>query len=274
MKKFFEYIGLFSLVCFSFFLTDKTATVVQEVDELMIQIKAHQEEYSQTGENATISEKYIVPGIPSKTVNVEKSYAEMKKVGVYDSNYFVYDIKKLSENLDNHLDKYIVSGNPSKRMVSFIFILNEHSPFSVLDKIGSKEVSFAVTNYQFENHVSDIEKAISSHQEFLIMDSNEQNYFSLKQKLETFNNPTKICYNEKEETPFLMMCKKNKYYTLTSSNVIRKNPLAMTKELVGPGVFLTFEVNKQLLEELPNILNYIESHGYTIVPVSVLIKED
>lgn len=274
MKKFFEYIGLFSLVCFSFFLTDKTATVVQEVDELMIQIKAHQEEYKQIGENATVFEKYIVPGIPSKTVNVEKSYAEMKKVGVYNPNYLVYDIKKSSENLDNHLDKYIVSGNLSKRMVSLIFILNDNSIFSVLDEVGDRKVSFAITNYQFEHQVSDIEKAISSHQEFLIMDSNEKNYISLKQKLETLNNPVKVCYNEKEENSFLMMCKKNKYYSFTSSNVIHKNPLAMTKELLGPGAFLTFEVNKQLLEELPNVIDYIESHGYTIVPVSILIKED
>ena len=89
MKKFFEYIGLLSLVCFSFFLTDKTASVVQEVDDLMIQIKSHQEEYNQKGENATVKEKYIVPGLPNRSVNTLKSYQEMKKVGVYDSNYFV-----------------------------------------------------------------------------------------------------------------------------------------------------------------------------------------
>ena len=32
MKKIFEYIGILSLVCFSFFLTDKTVSVVQEID--------------------------------------------------------------------------------------------------------------------------------------------------------------------------------------------------------------------------------------------------
>ena len=39
MKKYFEYIGLITLVCFSFFITEQTVTVVKEVDDIMVQIK-------------------------------------------------------------------------------------------------------------------------------------------------------------------------------------------------------------------------------------------
>ncbi len=274
MKKFFEYIGLISLVCFSFFLTDKTVTVVQEVDDLMIQIKNHQEEYKQSGENAIISGKYIVPGLPSKVVNVEKSYQEMKKLGVYDSNYLVYDIEKPKENLDKYLDKYILSGNSKKRMVSIIFIMNEIPVSSVLDSIGDRRVSFVLPNYNFSNELPSIEKAISLGNEFIIADNQEQSYLSLKQKLETLKNPSRICYNETEDSKFLSLCSKNKYYSISSSNKITKTPLMMTKELLKPGAFLTFEVNKQLIEELPNIISYIESRGYAIEPLSIHIKED
>lgn len=274
MKKIFEYLGLMSLVCFSFFLTNKTVAVVQEVDELMVQIKSNKEEYSEVGKNATITNQYIVPGLPSKVVNVDKSYQEMKKIGLYDPNSIVYDIKKAKENLDNHLDKYIVSGNPSKRMVSFIFIVNDNSILEVLDKIGDRQVSFAITNYEFEKQLSNIEKALSLKNEFLILDSSEQHFFALKKKLETLKNPTTICYNEKEDNTFLGMCKKNNYYSVTSKNKITKSPLSMTKELLESGSFLTFEVNKQLLEELPNIIGYVESRGYMIAPVSLHIKED
>lgn len=274
MKKFFEYIGLLSLVCFSFFLTDKTASVVQEVDNLMVQIKSHQEEYNQKGENATVKEKYIVPGLPNRSVNTLKSYQEMKKVGVYDSNYFVYDIKKPSDNLDNHLDKYIVSGNPKKRMVSIIFLVREGPIKSILDKIGDKKVSFVIPNYNFQNQISDIELAIDEGNEFLIEDYKEQNYLNTKQKLETLKNPTKICYNIEQNDNYLSLCKKNKYYSVTTTRVITKTPLTTTKEILAPGLFLTFEVNNQLLEELPNIISYIESRGYQIKPLSEHIKED
>lgn len=273
MKKYFEYIGLLSLVCFSFFLTDKTVTVVQEVDDIMVQIKAHQEEYQKEGENAVIKEKYIIPGLPSKKVNIDKSYQEMKKLGIYDSSYFVYDIEKPEENLDKNLDKYIISGNSSKRIVSLIFIINENSISSILDKIGTNQVSFIIPSYQFQKEIKNIEKAISLGNEFLIMDSNEQNYLSFKQKLETLKNPCRICYNELEDENFLSLCSKNRYYTITSTK-ITKNPLMQTKEKLSSGSFLVFEVNKQLLEELPSIISYIESRGYSIEVLSTHLKED
>lgn len=274
MRKIFEYLGLISLVCFSFFLTDKTVIVVKEVDELMVQIKSNKEEYNQVGKDAVISNQYIVPGLPSKVVNIDKSYQEMQKIGLYDPNSIVYDIKKPKENLDNHLDKYIVSGNPSKRMVSFIFIVNDNSISDVLDKIGDRKVSFVITNYDFEKQLSNIEKALSLKNEFLISVNNEQHYFALKKKLETLKNPATICYNEKEDSSFLDMCKKNKYYSITAKNRITKSSLSMTKELLESGSFLTFEINNQLLEELPNIMEYVESRGYVVVPISVHIKED
>ena len=39
MKKTFQIIGLISLTCFSFFVTEKTATVVNNMDEIMVEIK-------------------------------------------------------------------------------------------------------------------------------------------------------------------------------------------------------------------------------------------
>lgn len=274
MKKFFEYLGLFSLVCFSFFLTDKTVTVVQEVDDLMVEIKNHQEEYRQEGVEAITFEQYVIPGLSSKSVNIQESYQEMKKIGVYDPNYFVYDSQKPKNNLDNHLEKYIVSGNPKKRMVSLLFLMNETPLSAVLEKVGTKNVSFGLSNAQFEKEVSKIEEAISFGNEFILMESDEPTYIAMKKKFETLKNPATICYNEKENKQFLSMCAKNKYYSITTSNIIKKSPLKTTKELLEPGVFLIFEVNSTLLEELPSILSYIESRGYTIEPLSIHIKED
>ena len=44
MKKVFQMIGLISLTCFSFFVTEQTAIVVSDMDEIMIEIKAKKDE--------------------------------------------------------------------------------------------------------------------------------------------------------------------------------------------------------------------------------------
>ncbi len=273
MKKIFEYIGILSLVCFSFFLTDKTVSVVQEIDDIMIQIKKEQNDYHQMPMNASIHKQYIVPGLPEKSVDIEKSYTEMKKVGVYDPNHFIYKIEKPKENLNKYLDKYIISGNPQKRMVSIILILKDHSLSSILNLLGEKRVSFVLLNDTISQEVENIEVALERGNEFLISDIDQSLFLSTKRQLDTLKNPANICYNEKETEKLLSLCKKNKYYSITSTP-IAKTPLSKTKEVLKPGIFLTYEVNQQFLKEFPNILSYIESKGYVIAPVSFHIKED
>lgn len=273
MKKFFEYIGILSLVCFSFFLTDKTVSVVQEIDDIMIQIRKEQENYNQNGIDATINGNYIIPGLPKKTVNIEKSYNEMKKVGVYNSNLYIYDIEKPIENLSNHLDKYIVSGNSKKRYVSIILILKETKLEMISSYLNERKFSVVLSNEAIQSQIKEVEKMIENGNEFIMGEEKKQEFVSLKQKLNTLKNPATICYNPMESNEFLSLCKKNEYYTVTSK-VISKNPLSKTKELLMPGAFLTFEVNNQFLKEFPTILSYIESRGYEIKPLSIHIKED
>ena len=61
MKKIFEYIALISLLIFSFFLTDKTSTVIKNMDEIMIMIKDNKKRYETKEINAVINDKYINP---------------------------------------------------------------------------------------------------------------------------------------------------------------------------------------------------------------------
>ena len=56
MKKVFQMIGLISLTCFSFFVTEQTAMVVNDMDEIMIEIKAKKDEYKTQAIDAIIEE--------------------------------------------------------------------------------------------------------------------------------------------------------------------------------------------------------------------------
>lgn len=274
MKKFFEYIGLLGLVCFSFFITEKTVSVVEEVDEIMVQIKEHQDEYYEAGENAIIFEQYIIPGLASKVVNVDKSYQEMKKIGVYDPTYYQYDTEAPLESIDNHLDKYISQGNSSKRMVSLIFLMDDYNVGEILEVIGDVPVTFGISSYSFQKQVENVELALEKGDDFIIMEETEKNFLATKQKLESLNVDIEMCYNPDQNEDFLALCQKHGFHSISSDRVISKSPLKNTKELLHSGALLVFEVNKQLLEELPNIISYIQSRGYQIQPLSIHLKED
>ena len=70
-------------------------------------------------EGEIINNKYFIPGIKGRKVNVTKSYNKMKKRGYYNSNHFVYDdIYPQLRLKDNQLP--ILKGNSFYRGIAII----------------------------------------------------------------------------------------------------------------------------------------------------------
>ena len=87
MKKTFQMIGLISLTCFSFFITEKTAIVVNEMDQIMIEIKEKKDDYKTDSIDAVIENNTIIPGVSSREVDVNKSYKNMKNNGFFNDAF-------------------------------------------------------------------------------------------------------------------------------------------------------------------------------------------
>ena len=139
MKKIFQIVGLISLVCFSFFVTEKTATVVNNMDEIMIRIKTEKDEYKLENKNAMIEGNTIIPGISSRKVNINKSYKNMKNNGYYDENLYVYDYTLPDISLADNLDKYIIEEMIKKGHNVNIFMNNYTDPdFDWIDMVLKK----------------------------------------------------------------------------------------------------------------------------------------
>jgi hypothetical protein len=274
MKKIFEYIGLMSLMCFSFFITEKTVNVVKEVDDIMVQIKANKDNYSTSGIDALILRDTIVPGISSKKVNIDKSYKAMKKIGVYDSAFLVYDINKPEKSIDNYFDKYIIKGNSSKRMVSLIFLVEDKDMESVLNIVGDTKVSFIVQNYIIQKENKAITNAFKQGKEFIVTDDDIREYNASIEKLKSLGIKINYCYNPHKNKDLLLRCKNNKQYSLTALPIITQKALQTVKGSLQPGAILVFKINKNVLAELPNIISYIEFKGYKIELLANHIKED
>jgi len=90
MKNIIKFFGLLSLIGFSFFYTDKVMDVIAEQDEIMIKITNTKDNYYISPKDATIKGNFLIPGSNGREVDTEKSYNNMKSIGIYNENYFKF----------------------------------------------------------------------------------------------------------------------------------------------------------------------------------------
>lgn len=266
MKKTFQIIGLISLICFSFFITEKTALVVSEMDEIMILIKENMNDYEINSKDAIVSGNTIIPGINGKVVNIDKSYKNMKANGYYNEDLFIFDYIKPNISIVDNKDKYIIKGPSEKRMISLIFILKENDNIdNILNilknyKIG---VSFAISP-DFENSEL-INSVMNNGHNIGIYLNEEANYDYLDMVIKKVNSQANgFCIVREENEEVLKACKDKDNYTIKPVYIEENQILMNVKEKLESGSLLTFNINRELNRELSNIIIYLKSKGYEI----------
>ena len=279
MKKTFQIIGLISLTCFSFFVTEKTATVVNNMDEIMIEIKEKKDDYRSDPKDAIIEENTIIPGIKGKEVNINKSYKNMKTNGYFSDKLFIYDYTKPRISLEDNMDKYIIKGNPEKRMISLIFTPhgqdNINDILNILNNYGIKSTFFIDYDW-FTTNNDLINKMIESgHQIAPIMDNyNDSNFEWMDTVIKKINKQNQVfCYNKEDNTNNLEACKLRGDYTIRPTIISDKTPLVDIKSKIESGSILSLNNNYQVKKELSTILIYIKSKGYKITNLDDHILE-
>ena len=120
MKKIYKYIGLFIIMVFSFYYTDKIVLVVQKSNPIMKEIERSKKEKDVNPVNAIIEGNKIIPGKNGLNINEAKSFSLMKSFGTFNSYYLIYDQKKPKISLEDNKDKIIYSGNLSNKQISII----------------------------------------------------------------------------------------------------------------------------------------------------------
>lgn len=281
LKKIFEIIGFLSLVCFSFFYTNKISTVIKENDDILKQIKEVKEQYEIKSIDAVISNDEIVPGVSGSVVDINSSYMKMKKANSFNANLLVYKSVKPSVSVNNVYDKYIVSGNRNKKEVSIIFVLeNNENIENIINTLNNYNVktNFFVNITWFDNNNSYITKLINEDHivgSILInTDYTKSNISWMNAIITKINNQSSnYCYNKNKDNDFLNLCKLNNAYTIVPSIEAFDNPLIQVKSNILNGSIISFKVNDKLETELPLIIEYIKSKGYNIVTLEKLLDE-
>lgn len=280
MKRVFEIIGLLSLLCFSFMVTEKTSLVVKNTDELMMKIKKEAGNFKINSMDAIINDDSIIPGISGREVDIDKSYKNMKKYGIYNEELYVYKNVLPSISIEKNKDKYIISGNPQKRAVTLIFYLeNNENIDKILNTLNNNSIK---ANFFVD------EKWFSQNKDLILNLINEGHIIgNLSENLDyqnsSFNYINTIiksigkqkngyCYytNKKENIDACVLLDN---YTIKPLE-IKNNYFKEIKNNLSSGNIFSFKISNQLNDEINLIINYIKSKGYEIINIDELIKEE
>lgn len=248
MKKLFKYIGILSLVLASFIITEKTSMVIKETDDIMIKIKEEKTKFEQDPIDAKIEENRIIPGIYGKKVNEEKTYEQMKRQGKYNNENYVYDQTKPKISIEDIYDKYIETGNKSKKEISIIIIVKDVN-------MCTQELKGTKVTILKSNEIK-----------------NKNNRFTEVDIEKNINKIPNYCYVQEYDKQEIEKCSKEQKHTV-KINKINKNLLQETKKELSNGKIITIELNDQTKKELKLTINYIKNKGFKIVKIEELLSE-
>jgi hypothetical protein len=278
MREFFKILGIVTLLCGSFIYTEKATTVVKDMDDIMIKIKQNKDVYYVPPVEAVIENNTIIPGINGSEIDVNRSYQNMRSVGLYSDKYFRYKVLKVTNSLDNNKDKYIISGNRNKGIVSLVFIVEKDTDIENVIKILKKnktKATFFIDGTWLENNNDEVYNIINNGHD---LGSIGYNYNYSNSSYPWLDNiikrvaKQKNSYCIKTNHEALQKCIKNNNYTI-SSDIIDRNPLISTKDKLTSGAIIVYKINMSLEEELPLIIDYIHSKGLTIDVLKNLLIE-
>ena len=274
MKSIIKSIGLFSLILFSFFYSEKVMEVVKEKDSLMIEIKNNIYNYKIDSIDAIVEGDTIIPGISGKTINIDKSYKKMKKYNIFNDSLIQYDIVKPNISIDNNLDKYIVKGrddiylvfilNDIKYINDFVSIVNDNKINIFVDNkiiTNNLDILYKINNYELYNYGNDGNYT----NELLLMNNNIINNIA--------NNKSNICLNINKDNNNLNICKNNNMYSINPLIIESDDNYNNMKKRLENGSVISLPTFIKNIEEINNIINYIKKKGYKLNYLSELVEE-
>ena len=280
MKRIFQMIGLICFIIFSFFYTDRVMTVIREEDKIMIELKNIQSLVHVKASNAIIVDDTIIPGSNGKRVNIDKSYKAMRSKGIFEQSEIVFDKIQPDISILQNKDKYVVLGNPKKKSISILFILDD-------DKYLGKVQSILNDRDVVSNYFVSYDYLISNTTEIKEMKNCEVysygdngNYtpdyllFSNNLISRISNHEANICMALEKDKDILTLCNKNNLYTIIPDIIVLKNGYDIVKSSITSGSMILFYMNQDTVRDLGVILDYIHSKGYEFSLLSQLISED
>ena len=255
MKRFFQILGICSILVFSFYYTDKIALIVQEKNPILQEIKSKENELLIDSKDATVVNNFIIPGIKGSKVNVEKSFNKMKSLNAFNEYYLVYDDVKPSISIEDNKDKIIISGNKSKKQISVIIEYNE----DLINYFRNYKIDLLINKNNYDKNIK-----------FELI-NNEKHVKKFKQVETLLNNDKinkKLClYNQSNQD----ICKSKGNYIIKNTHYLNDNIYDIKNTLENGSIILIKKDTN--LKDIKILLNQIKFQDLEMVYLSDLIKE-
>ncbi|MCM1053185.1 MAG: hypothetical protein NC483_04350 [Ruminococcus sp.] len=257
MRKYYEYFGLALIMVFSFYYTDKIASIVLNKNPLMVTINEESINYNVKSVNAEINGDYIIPGLNGLEVNVKESFYKMQENNVFNKYFLVYDQIRPEVSLEKNKDKIINKGNSKLNKVSFIFEVENDLTKYFQEKNLKASLLINLNTYKKNNY-------------FEVINNEIEGFKALENTLNLNKENKHICVinnNNKD------ICLKNKNYLIEPSVEVTNTNLATIKKNIFSGSIILIK-ESATLNDLMFILKEVNYKDLEIDYVSELIKED
>lgn len=274
MKKLFKIFGIITLMCFSFFYTDRVMDVIADNDPLKNEIINLSNNYKLSNNEAIVTDDTIIPGSNGREVNIDKSYKKMRTGNVFNDKLLVFNVLYPEYRLKDNIDKYIINGNVNKKEVSILFIINNDNNLdkiiNILNNKNTKANLFIEYNYLF-NNISKIKKYNSNNiysysnkyvYDTLVISNNIINRIS--------NNKANYCLTKIKDKDNLNTCSYSNMFTIIPSIIGNYNDI---KNKLSNGSIILLDTNINSVNELSYIIDFINCKGYSIVGLDELLNE-
>lgn len=280
MKKIFNIIGICALTCFSFYYTDKMVLISRQNDPIMQEINNIKDKHTIKAVNAEIKDDYIKSGKSGELINIDESYAKMKKLGSFNENLLVFMPDFPTINLENNYDKFVIGSNSNKQEISLIFTVdcnkNLNKVLHIL-RINETTATFFVDGKWAEENNNYLTAIASNHYIANLGYNKKYTIASLKYtnailKLET-NYDIKYCYTEEDNYDTLKLCANEKMHTIKPIKTKDNLVYSTIKNTLKKGEIYSIPISNTSLSEIDIAIKYIKQKGYKIVPINKLLNE-
>ncbi len=256
MKYFLKYFALGIVLIGSFYYTEKMSKIVINNSNLVEIINENSKDYNIDPVSAIIEDNYIIPGLNGYSVNVLKSYNNMRYLDTFNSYYLEYDQVIPEISLENNKDKIIKKGNKNKNGVSIIIKDNQE----IIDYAEDKKIKITrLIDYNtFDPNVN-----------FEQINNDYEKYNKVELMLNNSNINKNLCFINNN---IIDICRKNKKYLIESTMTLNNYNLSTIKDNIESGHIIFINDNVSL-SDFKILIRQVFYQDLNVMFVSELITE-
>lgn len=249
-KKISKLFVVLVVISLGFIYTEKAIYLVREYDPIMKSIKEVEDNFYIEAKPAYIEQDMYIPGVNGLEINLNKSYLNMKKNGIYDESLLVFSHIN-SNNYDN--SKYISKTNQTKKEVSIIIQLDNNFYLNkLITLLNNKNIK---VNFFVK------EDTISSKDLSLIKSYGHHiNYYTDKINVNTVGQ---YCLYKEKNTQLLEYCSDNKKISLLPSIIGGNILFTKVKANLEYGSVILID-NLSNLNQISITIDFIKQKGLVI----------